>query len=281
MNKLVIIIPVHNRIDFTQNCLDTLRKQSFSDYKIVVVDDGSSDGTRDMVKNDFPAVHIIEGDGNLWWTACVNLGIKYALEIGAEYILTLNNDTLAHEDYLENMIYWADKNKNALIGSLAIDAETLEPIYGGEIMNWKWDTSVKLLDILNVENRTGLHEISHFPGRGLLIPCSLFASIGLFDETKLPQYGADNDFTYRAARAGYKIYCNYDAKILIFPNANNSIPLRKEKNIKNYYNYLFGKKSNANLIAFCTIVIKNCPKKYLLQNLLIGISRRALGYFLM
>ena len=62
---IYIVIPVFNRKQFTKDCLDSLRKQTDKRFKVVVVDDGSTDGTSDMLKEEYPEVHILYGDGNL------------------------------------------------------------------------------------------------------------------------------------------------------------------------------------------------------------------------
>ena len=108
---IYIIIPVHNRKEYTKNCLLSLRKQTEKNFKTVIIDDGSTDGTAEMLAKEFPEVHVIKGDGNLWWAAATNLGVKYALKNDADFILTLNNDTIASENYLEKMVYWAEKKR--------------------------------------------------------------------------------------------------------------------------------------------------------------------------
>jgi GT2 family glycosyltransferase len=277
---IYIIIPVHNRKEFTRQCLLSLRKQTYKEFKVVVIDDGSTDGTSEMLENEFPEVHVIKGDGNLWWTAATNLGVKYALESDAEYILTLNNDTIATEDFLEKMVYWAEKEPKALLGAFAIDAKSKKPVYGGEIINWKWASSKFLLDILPKEELHGLHEVTLFPGRGLLIPAEVFKDVGLYDEENFPHYAADYDFTHRAIRAGYKVFCNYDARLLIYPEESGDAENRKKKSLKNYYNHLFGMKGGGNIKIFTKYAMRNCPLKYLGIFLLIGLIRRIGGYLI-
>jgi GT2 family glycosyltransferase len=108
----------------------------------------------------------------------MNLGVKRALELGAQYIISLNDDLEAAEDYIEKMIYWAQKKPSAILGSYAIDIKTGLPVYGGERIIWRKLRSISLLDILPPEERAGLHEVTHFPGRGLWIPVKAFKSIG-------------------------------------------------------------------------------------------------------
>jgi len=279
-HSIYIIIPVHNRKEFTRNCLLSLRQQTYKYFKVVVIDDGSTDGTEEMLTNEFPEVYIIKGDGNLWWTAATNLGVKYALENNVDYILTLNNDTIATEDFLEKMVYWAERTPKSLLGAFALDANTKQPVYGGEIINWKWANSKFLLDILPKEQWYGLHEVTHFPGRGLLIPAEVFKKIGLYDAKHFPHYAADYDFTHKAIRAGYKVYCNYDAKLLIYPDASGNIENRKKKSLKNYYNHLFGIKGGGNIIYNWRYAVFNCPKEYVLFYLIKTNLQIIFGYWI-
>ena len=135
--------------------------------------------------------------------------------MGAEYILTLNDDTVLAEDYIEKMIYWASQKKDALLGSFAFDFASKKPVYGGEIINWKKAKSDFLLEQLKPEEFNGLHKVSHYPGRGLLIPSKVFLKIGFYDEKHFPQKAADDEILPIVPRRnGFEIYCNYDAKII-------------------------------------------------------------------
>jgi GT2 family glycosyltransferase len=277
-HRLTIIIPVHNRKEYTSQCLSSLRKQTFKEYSIIVIDDGSTDGTKEMLALEYPEVRVLTGDGNLWWTRATNYGVKFALKNRADYILTLNNDTIAKEDFLEKMIYWAEQIPHALLGACAFDAVTKEPLYGGERINWLTAGYTKLLDIIVMENWKGLHEVTHFPGRGLLIPAEVFRKIGMFEERIFPQSAADEDFTMKAIRAGYPVYCNFDAKIGIYPKESGDSALRDAKSIANYWRHLFSLKGGGNILRFVRYAIRNAPNKYLVPFMISGLTRRILGY---
>src|SRR6185295_5128576 len=103
--QIYIVIPVHNRKTFTRDCLRSLENQTVANHhRIIIVDDGSQDGTDEMLSIEFPDVIVLSGNGNLFWTAAINLGIRHALSLGAEYVLTLNNDTAASETFMEQML---------------------------------------------------------------------------------------------------------------------------------------------------------------------------------
>jgi GT2 family glycosyltransferase len=277
---LCVVIPVHNRKKFTYECLRSLEKQNLLADFTIVVDDGSTDGTAQMIATNYPEVIVLHGDGNLFWTASINKGIRYALDLGAKYVLTLNNDTLAPPDFLEKMMLWANKKPNALLGALDVDVQTKKKRYGGEIINWAWNSSLYLLNKLRPEQQKGLHRVSLFPGRGLLIPRKAFEKIGLFEEKKLPHYMSDYDFTLRAARNHFQVYCNYDAQLYTYPEEAGNYKLRKQKSLSNYFKHLFNIKGGGNLKNFTIYTLRNCPRTYIPLALLTGYMRRLGGYWL-
>lgn len=276
---IYIVTPVFNRKEFTKNYLLALEKQTNKNFRIIIVDDGSTDGTSDMVKENFPDVILLEEKGDLWWAEATNIGIRFAMKNGASYIMTLNDDTLPKPDYIEKMLYWSKKYPDALLGALAIDQNTGKVIFGGEKRDWKTGKSVYVLDELSEDKRHGLHEVNMFPGRGLLIPIRVFDRIGLYDSKNFPQTMADNDFAHRAINSEFKIYCNFDAKINIYPNESAAVKLKNVKSLRNYYDHLFGMRGGGNLKLFIICAWKNCPAKYMIPFMAKGIMSRLAGYW--
>src|SRR5687768_17351615 len=105
-STIYIVIPVHNRLDATRECLESVKSQPYKYFKVVLIDDGSTDGSSEYVKEKYPEVTVLKGDGDLWWTGATNLGVQYALQHCREndYVLTLNNDTFLPLQYLDNMM---------------------------------------------------------------------------------------------------------------------------------------------------------------------------------
>ncbi|UPL50274.1 glycosyltransferase family 2 protein [Hymenobacter sublimis] len=277
---LYIVIPVFNRKEFTRACLESLRGQTEQNFRVVVVDDGSTDGTDQMLRTEFPEVLIEEGDGNLFWTAGVNLGIRRALAEGATRVMTLNNDVLTAPDFLARMLSWAERHPTAVLGALELDVTTGQPVYGGETLDWRTNTRQDLLEILPAEQRRGLHPVTYLPGRGLLIPRLVLETIGLFDEKRLPHYLADFDYTSVARRHGFPVYCNYDAQLSTYPEESGQEITRRQRSLRGYYQHLFGIRGGGNLRNFTYFSLKNCPRPYLPYFLLNGYARRLVGYFL-
>ena len=197
---IYIIVPVFNRAAVTIQFLELLKNQTYREFRTVVVDDGSTDGTSELIERDFPGVNIVKGDGNWWWTKSVNQGIKYALaKEDCTHVLLMNDDTYFEPDYLSRL--WQAQNQvpGSIVGSLNLTFEEPHRVFFSGIKKFKLFTSKgcryhKPLEIVDREQLTGLHPSVALPGRGVLIPISIVKKYGVYDEKKLPQYGAD--FSY-------------------------------------------------------------------------------------
>ncbi|MBA4384898.1 MAG: glycosyltransferase family 2 protein [Anaerolinea sp.] len=218
---LSIVIPIHNRKQLTRDCLLSLHQQTVNNFNTIVIDDGSTDGTSEMIRKEFSEVVLLHGDGNLWWTGATNRGVKYALDQLQEndYILTLNNDTVVGPDYLETLLRSAINHPKCLIGSISINAENKSMIVDAGIrMNWFTAKATSLGEGRRYEELCKLSdtlvEVDVLPGRGTLIPVRAFLEMGLYDAVHLPHYGSDYEFSIRAKRNGYQLLVDYRAVVI-------------------------------------------------------------------
>jgi GT2 family glycosyltransferase len=276
-SNLFLVIPTHNRCAITRECLGCLGRQTDRDFETIVVDDGSTDGTREMIRSEFPGVILLEGDGSLWWSESTNRGVRQALAQKARSVMTLNDDTLPPPEFIARMKQAAAARPSALIGAMAVSHETGRPLYWGERVRWP-TASFRSLPRPADGHFQGLHEVTHFPGRGLLIPSSTFNAIGLFDAVRFPQYAADYDFTHRARRAGFRVLCNYDAPLLIREKESGGGLLMDHRSWRNYVRHLTGIKGVGNLRIFLHYAHHNCPWYWLPFCLFVGSARRLFGY---
>ena len=255
INRIYIIIPVHNRIYFTRNCLLSLKAQTLRNFTTIVIDDGSTDGTSKMIQKEFPDVILLKGDGNLWWTGATNMGVEYALSHTDQddYILTLNNDTVVYRDYIQTLMYSALKYPESLIGSISISNEDESTVVdAGVRINWltaKYSNLAegkKYKDILRAGSM--IQKVDVLPGRGTLIPVEVFRKVGLYSFKHLPHYGADYEFSHRANMNGYNLLINYKAIVISKVNAtglNNRLTSLKWNDLERSF---FSIRSANNLI---------------------------------
>ena len=111
MQKKVAVILVNwNGFTLSADCICSLQQMAYNNYDIIVVDNGSEDGSVKKLKDRFSHIIILESETNLGFTGGNNLGIQYAINHGYEYVLLLNNDTFVKEDFLEILVSYMDKH---------------------------------------------------------------------------------------------------------------------------------------------------------------------------
>ena len=105
--KVTIIIPNYNGCHFMEPCLASLKKQTYKDYQILVVDNASTDGSVEYVKEHYPEIEVIALKKNYGFSKAVNVGIRRST---TPYVILLNNDTTADPYYIEEMVRTIEKS---------------------------------------------------------------------------------------------------------------------------------------------------------------------------
>lgn len=211
---VALVVPVHNGKEHTQEFLESVRKVNYPDYKVIIVDDGSTDGTGEMISREFPDVILLKGDGNLWWSGAINMGIEKAIEMDFKYVLIIDNDTVVDPEFISALVDTAERNPHSITTGKTYqyhDPKRLEqagykkrwlrllsyPAGWGEIDEGQYDRQQDL----------------PCANMNVLINTSIFKDIGMMDAENLPLYGADQDFSLRARKRGYNIIYEPRSKI--------------------------------------------------------------------
>ena len=111
ITKASIIIPNWNGLDLLKDCLQSLEKQSYKDFEIIMVDNGSTDNSLEYVKKNFPQVKIKNLSKNFGFAKAINEGVKTS---GGQHVVFLNNDTSVDRDWLKNLIKCADDHPEVI-----------------------------------------------------------------------------------------------------------------------------------------------------------------------
>lgn len=221
--SVTIVIPVHNSLDHTKSCLNGLhplvRKAASAKWQfhIVVVDDGSTDGTAQWIRSEHPEVHLLEGCGNLWWSGGIKKGMQYALHtLKSDYILWWNNDIYPAPDYFTRLTALLENTDNATVyGSKVCKAEEPGVIwaYGG-LKHRKWGHFYLYgIDAEDGNRFEKAIEADWLPGMGTLLPRKVVLQTGELNNRDFPQYHGDVDYTYRVRLAGFRIVVDPSLKI--------------------------------------------------------------------
>jgi GT2 family glycosyltransferase len=283
MIKISIIIPVHNRKKMTIKGLTSLnlaldnyyKKSELIEYDIVLVDDGSTDKTSDWVSKHYPNTNIIYGDGNLWWSGAINLGVNYSLDhLNPNYIMFWNDDLTVYSDYFLNLekIVINERFKNSIIASKIFYENEQDRVfyYGGFLDKKKASLYINRED---PQNHYKEIECDWTGGMGVVFSINIFKEIGVVDNINFPQYYGDADFSLRAKDAGFKIYCHNELKLL---NDRNATGVYHNGSLTRYFQSLFSIRSPFNLRIHFKFAFKYFPPLLAIKF----IFKKHLVYFL-
>lgn len=227
--KVIIIVLNWNGLGYTLDCLASLQHLDYPDYEVVVVDNGSTDGSVGAIRQGFPDVTLIENGENLGFTGGNNVGLRHALRRNADYVLLLNNDTEVAPDFLQHMVEAAEADPSIGIAGPTIyyhERPDLTWSAGGKIDRPRGQTQMIGLDKRDIgQYGTSPREVDFVTGCALLVRGSVLEQVGLLDE-KFFAYYEEVEWCVRAHRAGYRIVNVPRAKVWhkISPQARSDSP---------------------------------------------------------
>jgi GT2 family glycosyltransferase len=213
---VAIVVLNWNGRDDTLACLASLRQLAYPSYQIVVVDNGSTDGSVEAIRAKYPDVPLIETGENLGYVGGNNLGLKWAREQSADYVLLLNNDTEVAPDFLSELVRAAESATSVgIVGPIIYYFDRPQTIWsaGGAIDWTRGETRMIGLD----ETDTGQfgcqpRPVDFVTGCALLIKSQVIRQIGELD-SRFFAYYEEAEWSVRAARAGFAIWHVPSAKI--------------------------------------------------------------------
>ncbi|MBS6646324.1 MAG: glycosyltransferase family 2 protein [Clostridiaceae bacterium] len=263
MKKVTVIIPNYNGLKFMEPCFEALDRQTTDDYQVLVVDNGSTDGSVEWLKErEIPSIFL---DKNTGFCGAVNIGLKAA---ETPYVILLNNDTEVCEDFVAQMIRAIEKSPSIF----SVSCKMIQ-LYQKDLM----DDAGDMYTVLGWAYQRGVGQSAagYNKEREIFSACAaaaiyrreVFETIGYFDEMHFA-YLEDIDVGYRAKIAGYhNRYCPdavvYHAGSGTSGSKYNSFKVKLAARNNIYLNY------------------KNMPALQLLVNLLpilVGIALKY-GFF--
>lgn len=198
MKNIAILITVFNRKATTLRSLYRLYNQCTSEeygIDVFLTDDGCTDGTPEAVKKEFPQIHIVKGNGNLFWNRAMFVAWQEAAKTDYDFYLWLNDDTFVYSNMIDKLLKSSyEKDNKAIIVGATQSCDHKQLTYGGR------------LDDRSIPKPNGeLTEVSYFNGNIVLVPKSVFQKLGNLDYYFTHSKG-DFDYGMRAKRNGIKIY---------------------------------------------------------------------------
>lgn len=207
--SIALILPVRDRKQLTVAILHQLTEQIADQpgiqehFHIIVVDDNSSDGTPELIRQTFPQVHLLSGDGDLWWTGAISTGMDYAAkQLNTNYLVWLNDDIVVADDFIAQLVGQCQHtatNHKVITGGIVCAASHPDWIVFGGVI-----ASQQVNDIHQFDGHPIL-KVDTLNGNITVMPTQIVDDIGLPDIKRFRHYGGDYEYICRAKEEGYQV----------------------------------------------------------------------------
>lgn len=231
MQLTSIIIPNFNGLTLLKACIESIRAHTTVPYEIIVVDNGSSDGTIEYCSNE--RIQMILLPFNRGFPGACNLGLRIAK---GDALLLLNNDTIVTDNWLDNMLACLNSSEDVgLVGPVTNYAS------GKQMVQEPFTNIDDMAAKYNNPDPSKWQETSRLVGICLLFKREMLAKIGFLDERFAPGHYEDDDYCYRVRLAGYRLFIAGDC--FIFHHGSASFNKEGEEAVKglvqqNYQKFL-------------------------------------------
>jgi GT2 family glycosyltransferase len=206
--RVIAVVLSWNRRDDTLACLRSLARVEYAPLDVVLVDNGSDDGSVEAVRREFPRADVVENAANLGYAEGMNIGMSRALDRGAAYVLLLNNDTAVERTFLGHLVEEAERSPGA--AALCPRINFFDPPYLVWYAGARFDPARGYNGRMTGyrkpewEQPTGVYETDRACGAAMLVPREALERVGLFAPA-LFAYDEDTEWSLRAKRLGYSL----------------------------------------------------------------------------
>lgn len=257
---LYILLPVHNRRHLTRRFLLCLQQQTWHDYRLLLIDDGSTDGTAAMAHELLPELTLVQGDGTLWWAGSLQRGIdwlKQAPMAEDDLLLLINDDVQFAADFLQVGV----KLMRGRRGHLLLARER-DPA-GGPCRETGVHFDRRRLEFSPASAERPVNCLST---RGLFVHWGDVLRIGDFYPRLLPHYLSDYEYTLRAATRGLQLH-TCDELYLLADHDSTGLHQFRQQNRRDFLRAYFSRRSAANPLYWSAFILLVSPWRHLPRHL--------------
>lgn len=260
---LYIIVPCHNRLQSTIQFFESLKKQKFKNYKVILIDDGSVDNTAAYIATHYSNVVVLKGDGTLYWGGAINLGIQYIrdfVNFDVDMVAFANNDVEFHEDTIEILVAACQKQDIGVFHALVMNRFGMCMSSGAIILSWaifftrhpfRGKGAQDLVDL------SPLYRIDLATARLLLFKSKVLKIVDGIDTRRFRHYAGDNDFSLTLKENNVFTYIVPASRCVVDVSTTGDNP-GIIKGFGAFFKSLFSMKSTNNLKVRWLIGIKHC-----------------------
>lgn len=261
MQKVYILLPVHNRCAVTERFIDCLAAQTYANYHLILIDDGSTDNTDQMVQAKIKNITVLKGWGNWWWAGSLQQGINWLNQHGVDdrdIVVFANDDITFDADFLQKAVGILDNLDAALLLPYLRDEKTGLPQESGVDANLQKHT-------FNIA--ASPDKINCLPTRGLFMRTADLRIIGGLYPRLLPHYWSDYEFTIRAHRKGLKLCTSADI-VISLDRDQTGYRSFEQSGIVDFIQKSFSKRSVLNPVYHTSFILLTSPLSYMPLNVI-------------
>lgn len=209
--KVGVVVLNLNGADVLRKCLQSIREVNYPNLEVVIVDNGSTDGSPKIVRREFPGFQLIENGKNLGVPEGQNIGVRHCLGLESDFVFVLNNDLIVDRETINELLRRSADDSIGVSGPIMYSAQNPADIQSaGGMIQWTKGSTYYLLTGQAPAQMPETFDIDYV---GLpFIKAEVLRKVGLFD----PEYFAyweDADFCARVKHAGYRVISVSSAKI--------------------------------------------------------------------
>jgi GT2 family glycosyltransferase len=211
---LVLVVLNFNRREDTLKCLSSVKQNTYNNYKVILLDNNSTDGSIQAVRSTYPEVQIIELNENRGYAGNNNVGIKAALEEGADWVFVLNEDTILDPECLSNMVITAESDPQiGILGPMVYHHDEPDVIQSaGGMLGPNWESIHLAKNELDVGQFDRSHPVEWISGCAIMVRRAAIEQDGMIDE-RFFYYWEETEWCLRIGKAGWRIVHVPQAKI--------------------------------------------------------------------
>ena len=191
----------------TLACLASLQQQDYPNFHLLVIDNNSSDDSMHEISKAMPSVELVQSGSNLGFGGGCNVGIRLALERGADYVWLINSDATADPSALSALVRVAESDASlGSVGSVLYEASQPDQIQlwgGGRVQLWTGQC----------HNQRAAAPLDFISGASVLLRCAALKEVGLFDEARFFMYWEDTDLAFRLRKADWRLAVAQESRV--------------------------------------------------------------------
>ncbi|TAK55884.1 MAG: glycosyltransferase family 2 protein [Bacteroidetes bacterium] len=250
--SVAVIIPTFNNKARLRTALEHWKKVQYDNFTIIVVNDGCSDGTKEMVEKEYPNIVQLFADGNQFFAGSCNIGLQYAIDNGFDYATVFNDDNYVEPGLLAAQVECAQQHPNSVLAARSYKLRTNKVIWavGGVVTKRIIGIGITWLGKDTEDDGKTYEEpfpVDALDGSSQFYPLHIVKAIGFWD-VRYKMSFADVEYSVRAKKKGFQLISN--PRAIVWHDYEESETIQKKK--KNYkfklLYLLFNQKSSFNVV---------------------------------